>query len=149
MKIIRILLLILSSLMGTSAFGAPIPPIGPLDISGVIEEVEWFPERPVKGIPRMSGSSGKDRVVSPHFLIRLKDFEGVEPEVALRMTRYLDCQAINDKDLKGFPPLISIKVDWSDRNYLKKRMRIRVRGYKIGGDEGGTWTTFSGIEIIK
>ena len=40
-------------------FGAPIPPIGPFDITGAISEVQWFPERTVEGIPHLSGSAGK------------------------------------------------------------------------------------------
>ena len=73
-----------------SAFSAPIRPVGPVDITGTISEVWWVPEKTVKGVPRMSGSAGRDRVVSPHFLIRFVDFEGVSPEAAVTMTRYLD-----------------------------------------------------------
>lgn len=130
-------------------FGAPISPIGPMDITGVIEEVRWFPEMAVKGIPRMSGSAGKDRVVSPHFLIRLVDYEGATLEKAVTMTRYLDWSAFQNQKVKNMPPFILLKIDYSDRNYLKKGMRIKVSGYKIAGDEGGTWATFTGIEILK
>jgi hypothetical protein len=31
---------------------------------------------------------------------------------------------------------------------MKKGLRIKVRGYKVAGDEGGTWTSFTGIEIL-
>ena len=130
-------------------FCAPIPPIGPLDITGVIEEVRWFPEMAVKGIPRMSGSAGKNRVMSPHFLIRLVDYKGVAPETAVRMTRYLDWSAFQNQEITDLPPFILLKIDYSDRNYLKKAMRIKVSGYKIAGDEGGAWATFTGIEILK
>jgi hypothetical protein len=132
-----------------SAFSAPIRPVGPADISGTISEVRWVPERTVKAVPRMSGSAGKDRVVSPHFLIRLVDFEGVSPEAAITMTRYLDWSAHPDQDLKDSPPFILLKVDSSDRNYLEKGLRIKVSGYKVAGDEGGTWTSFTSIEILR
>jgi hypothetical protein len=132
-----------------SAFSAPIRPVGPADITGTISEVRWIPEKKVKGVPRMSGSAGKDRVVSPHFLIRLVDFEGVSPEAATTMTRYLDWLALPDQDLKDRPPFILLKIDSSDRNYLEKGLWIKVRGYKVVGDEGGTWTSFTGIEILR
>jgi hypothetical protein len=133
---------------GLAALSAPIRPVGPADITGTISEVRWVPEKTVKGVPRMSGSAGRDRVVSPHFLIRLVDFEGVSPEAAVTMTRYLDGSAYQNQDLKDRPPFILLKIDYSDQNYLKKGLRIKVGGYKVAGDEGGTWTSFTGIEIL-
>jgi hypothetical protein len=134
-------------LSGVATFAAPIRPVGPVDITGTISEVEWFPEETVKGIPRMSGSAAKDRVIFPHFLIRLVDYKGVPAEAAVTMTRYLEWPAIQNQDIKGRPPFILLKIDCSDRTYLKKGMRIRVLGYTVAGDEGGTWTSFTGIEI--
>jgi hypothetical protein len=133
---------------GLAAFSAPIRPVGPVDITGTISEVRWVPERTVKGVPRMSGSAGKDRVVSPHFLVRLVDFEGVSSEAVVTMTRYLDSSAYPDQDFKDRPPFVLLKIDSIDQNYLKKGLRIKVRGYKVAGDEGGTWTSFTGIEIL-
>jgi hypothetical protein len=134
---------------GLAALSAPIRPVGPADITGKISEVRWVPEKTVKGVPRMSGSAGRDRVVSPHFLIRLVDFEGVSPEAAVTMTRYLDGSAYQNQDLKDRPSFILLKIDYNDQDYLKKGLRIKVRGYKVAGDEGGTWTSFAGIEILQ
>jgi hypothetical protein len=133
---------------GLPAFSAPIRPVGPTDITGTISEVRWVPEKTVKGVPRMSGSAARDRVVSPHFLIRLVDFEGVSPEAAVTLTRYLDWSAYQNRDLKDRPPYILLKIDTSDRDYLKEGVRIKVSGYKVAGDEGGTWTSFTRIEIL-
>ena len=133
---------------GLSAFSAPIRPIGPADIIGTISEVRWVPERTVKGVPRMSGSAGRDRVVSPHFLVRLVDFEGVSSEESFTMTRYLDSSAYPDQDIKDRPPFILLEIDSSNQEYLIKGLRIKVRGYKVAGDEGGTSTSFTGIEIL-
>ncbi len=133
---------------GLSAFSAPIRPFGPADITGTISEVRWVPEKTVKGVPRMSGSAARDRVVSPHFLIRLVDFEGVSPEAAVTLTRYLDSSAYQSQDLIARPPFILLKIDYSDQDYLRKGLRIKVSGYKVAGDEGGTWTSFTRIEIL-
>jgi hypothetical protein len=134
---------------GSSGFAAPIRPVGPVNVTGTISEVQWVPEKTVQGLPRLSGSAGRDRVVSPHFLIRLVDYEGVSSEVAITMTRYLDRSAYGDQNLKARPSFILLKIDYGDRDYLKKGMRITVTGYKVAGDEGGTWTTFTGIEILQ
>lgn len=53
-----------------SALAAPIIPVGPINICGTVNEVKWMPEEMVKGIPGMSGTAGKDRVVPGHFLIK-------------------------------------------------------------------------------
>jgi hypothetical protein len=134
---------------GSSGFAAPIRPVGPVEVTGTISEVQWVPEKSVKGLPRLSGSAGRDRVISPHFLIRLVDYEGVSSEAAITMTRYLDWSAYGDQNLKARPSFILLKIDYGDRDYLKKGMRITVNGYKVAGDEGGTWTTFTGIEILQ
>ena len=76
------------------------------------------------------------------------NYEGVSTETAITMTRYLEWSAYQNQDLKGRPPFILLKIDYHDRNYLKKGMRIKVSGYKVAGDEGGTWTSFTGIEIL-
>jgi len=135
-------------LSGLSAFAAPIRPVGPVDVTGTISEIQWVPEKTVKGIPRMTGSAAKDRVVSPHFLVRLVDYEGVSAEAAVTMTRYLEWPAFQNHEIKGRPPFILLKFDYGQPTYLKKGMRIRVIGYQVAGDEGGTWTSFTGIEII-
>jgi hypothetical protein len=45
------------------------------------------------------------------------------------------------------PPFIILKLDHKDKSYLKKGMKIRVKGYKVRGDEGGTWTSNSGVSV--
>ena len=135
-------------LSGMPTFAAPIRPVGPVDVTGTISEVQWVPEKTVKGIPRMTGSAAKDRVVSPHFLVRLVDYEGVSAEAAVTMTRYLVWPAFQNQDVKGRPSFILLKIDYGHPTYLKKGMRIKVLGYTVAGDEGGTWTSFTGIEII-
>jgi hypothetical protein len=90
-------------LSGLPGHAAPIRPIGPVDVTGTISEVQWVPEKTVKGIPRMSGSAGRDRVMSPYFLVRLVDYEGVAPEMAVTMTRYLDWSAFQNQEVRPAP----------------------------------------------
>ena len=97
----------------------------------------------------MSGSAGIDRTVPAHFLVTLRDFEGVDSKTALVMTRYLDPSVFKDEGKDIIPPFIILKINQSDKNYLKQGMLIKVRGYTVRGDEGGTWTHYTKIDILK
>lgn len=128
---------------------APLPRLGPADISGVIDDVRWIPETTVKGIPGLSGSAGRDRAFAPHFLVRLTDFSGVDAATAVAMTRYVDWNALKNLGNKQKTAFVLLKLDYPDKNYLKQGMKIRVLAYIVGGDEGGTWASFSKIEVLS
>lgn len=149
---ISFLFLCLIVLFSAGAFrtsAAPLPRLGPVDISGVIDDVSWIPETTVLGKPGMSGSAGRDRAFSPHFRVKLTDFSGVDASTAIAMTRYLDWNAYNNDGSPSKPTFVLLKIDYPDKNYLKKGMKIKVLAYTIGGDEGGTWASFGGIEFLN
>lgn len=124
---------------------APIPPAGPFDIVGTISELQWFPDRQIRGERGMSGSLGHDRVVLAHFVVRLVNYKGVAAENAVRISRYVSYNAYGDRNPSGMPAFIILKIDSNDKHFLKVGMKVRVKGYTVRGDEGGTWTSFSGI----
>jgi hypothetical protein len=127
------------------AGAAPIPSSGPFDIAGTISELQWFPEQQIRGERGMSGSLGHDRVVLAHFVVRLVNYKGVTAENAIRITRYISYNAYGDRNPSGMPPFIILKIDSNDKHFLKTGMKVRVKGYTVRGDEGGTWTSFAGI----
>lgn len=127
---------------------SPIRPLGPVDVSGTVGDLKWVPEKTVKAMRGMSGSAGRDRTIPAHFLITLKNFEGVDHQTAVAMTRYLDWSAFKDQGRDVRPPFILLKINHTDQNYLRKGMKIKVSGYTVRGDEGGTWTYFTRIDII-
>lgn len=127
------------------AGAAPIPPAGPFDISGTIREIKWFPEQSVQGKRGMSGALGHDRVFPAHFVVKLVRYKGVAAEDAVRITRYVSYNAYGDANPPGMPPFVILKIDSNDRNLLKTGMRVRIKGYTVRGDEGGTWTSYSRI----
>jgi hypothetical protein len=131
-----------------TATAAPIRPVGPVDIIGLVREAAWVPEQKIKGRPGMSGSAGKDRINPAHFLVTLIDYQGVGPETALLMTRYLDWNALKDLNLPQKPPFILLKINSNDRKQLRPGMKIQVKGYTVRGDEGGTWTGFDSLQIL-
>jgi len=132
-----------------NAMAAPIRPIGPVDVSGTVSELQWVPEEKLKGIPGMSGSAGHDRVIPEHFLVTLIDYDGVTAETARMMTWYLDWTALKGEEQKSKPSFILLRINYSDRNYLKKGRKIKVSGYTVRGDEGGTWTSYRTIDILS
>ena len=127
----------------------PVRPLGPVDISGTVSELHWVPEKKIKAVRGMSGSAGKDRTFPAHFLVTLEDFEGVDRQTAAAMTRYIDWSALKDQEKGCRPSFVLLKINHNDKNYLKKGMRIKVSGYTVRGDEGGTWTYFTGIDVMK
>jgi hypothetical protein len=134
---------------GFYATAAPLPRLGPVDISGFIDDVCWIPKTVVKGIPDMSGSAGRDRAFAPHFRVKLTDFSGVDAATAIAMTRYVDWNALKNHEGKKKPPFVLLKIDYPNKNFLKKGMKIKAHAYVVGGDEGGTWTSFRQIEILN
>lgn len=127
----------------------PIRAIGPVDVTGTVSDLNWVPEKTVKGVRGMSGSAGIDRIMPAHFLVTLRGFEGVDSQTAVRMTRYLNWAAFKDEGKDFVPPFIILKINHNDEQYLKKGMRIKVSGYTVRGDEGGTWTYYKKVDILN
>jgi hypothetical protein len=130
-------------------FAAPLPPFSPVDVTGKITEVKWVPEHKVEALPGMSGSAGHDRVFPAHFLIKLVEYTGVDAARAWQMTRLIDWYALGNRSEDAQPPFILLQINHRDREYLKPGMTIRVTGYAISGDEGGTWTSHDLIDILS
>lgn len=134
-------------LVGGTAIAAPLPREQPANISGTIAEAKWFPAKSLRGIPGMSGSAGHDRTVAAHFLVTLKNYDGISSATAKRISFYVRPAAAGA--MSTDQPTVQLQLNHEDREYLKSGMRIRVKGYQIAGDEGGTWTRFSAIEILS
>lgn len=117
------------------------------DIKGVISELKWYHSNFIRGIPGMSGSAGQDRIMPAHYIIKLINYEGIGSEDALRITRYIKWDAFNDNENKK-PTFIILKLNHKNKYYLKKGMKIKVYGYTVRGDEGGTYTYYEKIEIL-
>jgi hypothetical protein len=131
-----------------NTLAAPIRPVGPVDVTGRVSETTWVPEQKIKGRPGMSGSLGHDRINPSHFLVTLIDYEGVTSETAVTMTRYINWTALKGYEPLKRPSFILLKINHTDKNFLKKGLKIRVVGYTVRGDEGGTWTSYTRVEIL-
>jgi len=124
------------------ALPAPLPPMDKYDITGTISELQWYPEKRIKGIPRMSGSAGYNRTVPAHFIIKLINYSGIDSATASRITGYINSHK------PASPHYVLLRINHKNPYYLKIGMRIKVTGYTIRGDEGGTYTSYKRI-IIK
>ena len=136
-------------LLVSNATAAPIPTLGPVDITGTIVRADWVPEAKIKGIPGMSGTLGIDRVIRARFMVMLERIEGVDAKTARRMTSYLDPSVMQEPEPPQGQERILLQLNHADKDFLKKGMRITVKGYKIAGDEGGTWTDYEEIKILQ
>jgi hypothetical protein len=140
---LQIGILLLAGMIGA----APLPPMKPVTVTGTIVEAKWVAEREVKGSPGMSGSLGHDRKFPAHFIIGLKDLDGVTTEAAARMTGLLGSQSALSQGMKSAPMVLLLNDD--NKDHLKAEKRIRVTNYQVSGDEGGTWTKYDKVEILS
>jgi len=136
-------------LFNSLVLAAPLPPCGPYQISGKIADLKWYPERKVKGIPGMSGSTGRDRTFSAHFLVKLNDYKGIDSNNAIQITRNVDPSALKNKSADYIPDFVTLMINHNGKRYLKKGMTILVKGYTVRGDEGGTWSDYTEVDILK
>ena len=125
---------------------APLPPVGKTDIDGTIEKATWEPGKKLKAIKGMSGSAGRDRTLPAHFVIVLKSFSGPNVKQAAMMNSFVG--AVKSGDTAGtMPARLIVWINSNDPPYLKPGMRIRISGYTVTGDEGGTWSHHDGVQI--
>lgn len=124
----------------------PLPPNGPFEISGKIVELKWYPEKAVKGIPGMSGSAGKDRKFPAHYIVQLTDYKGVDPQKAREISMYVDYSNSIKNDTSA---VVTLMINHNNKRYLKKGMTILISGYNVRGDEGGIWTYYTSLNILK
>jgi hypothetical protein len=128
---------------------APTPIAGPVDIEGTIAEVQWLPEKEVKGTPRVSGSAGTDRVIPARFMVSLTNYTGLDADTVEKMKTFYQWSIPKHSDRPGMPELIVLRLAHPDKNFLKAGMRIRVKGYKIAGDEGGDYPSYEKLQILS
>lgn len=134
----------------TAIVAAPLPPMQPVTIEGSISQVQWTPETKIKGRPGFSGSLGIDRSVPAHFRVTLVDFRGLETALAWRINGIMSDSSSNpNADRRHSPPHLILQLNDKDPQTLKPGMRIRVSDYVVSGDEGGTWTRFTKLEVLS
>lgn len=146
--LLRYGLLLIPLWFAAQVAAAPLPPFPQVDVSGTVAAADWFPVRHVQGVAGMSGSAGHDRTFPAHYIVKLTAYSGVSAATAREMTRLIDWHALDESSGTTRPPFILLRIDHPDRTFLRSGMQIRVTGYSISGDEGGTWTAVNKVVII-
>lgn len=129
--------------------GAPLPPMQPVTVEGVIERLQWSPDTKVAGRPGFSGSLGRDHVVPAHFRITLVEYRGLEAAEAWRINGIMSDPGLVGADRNRPPPHVILQVNDDDPHALVPGMRIRIKSYVVSGDEGGTWTKLQSLEVLS
>jgi len=111
--------------------------MNPVTIEGTVVEVSWIPLKTAKGIPGMFGSARRDRTFPAHYKVKLANI--VVSETAHEQYPFYK---------NGASANVSLNHE-EDDGYLKPGMRIKITDYQQGGDEGGEWSRFKGVEILS
>ena len=121
------------------AGAAPLPPFEPVDVCGTIVSRAWVPARRVPGVAGASGSLGRDREFPAHARVEIEPYRGIDGRTAARINALL-----------GFAPAgapgnrrLLLLLPTDDPALLDGRTSICVVGFRISGDEGGTWTSYA------
>jgi hypothetical protein len=100
-----------------------------------------------KAIPGLSGTLGIDRTFPARYGLEITDYQGL---TAADVWNLVDAfggvrpAEAGDK----LPERLVISITHKDPQAIKPGMRIRIVGYRVMGDEGGTWTEHKQLEIL-
>ena len=114
---------------------APLRPFAPVDICGRIVEQSFQPSETRPGRPGLSGSLGRDRTFPAHLRVIINDYAGIDAATARRINA-----ALGFTDLAERPTQVLLRLPTDNPTLLAGVSRICVEGFRITGDEGGTWT---------
>jgi len=125
-RLLTLFIPLLAVLLGSAvALAAPIPPVGPMNIEGVIETAAWAPDTFIKakGILRngkwhpCSGTLGRDRTRRAHYRITLTDTK-VESLPG----------ADHSRSFRSGATITVFIAHPADDGSLEKGMRIKISG---------------------
>jgi hypothetical protein len=131
------------------ALAAPLPPVPPLDVCGVIQFHTWLPPRSLPPVAGMSGSASRQRQWPGRFVVVMDAVRGGSRQALAQVNALL--KTAHDGAGIGLKPgqLLLVLAD-DDPARLTGMKSLCVTGFVVSGDEGGTWTrhakltTFSG-----
>ena len=87
----------------------------------------------------MSGTLGIDRRIPAQFRVVIEQLTGISAALAAQANEALSFRG-------GAPPTrLALQLNSNDPQLLTGVQTLCVRGYRVEGDEGGTWTTFRAL----
>lgn len=133
-------------LAGAPAEAAPLRPFGPVDVCGEIVVFRWHEAQSAVGRPGFSGSLGRDRSFPARFGVVLKRHRGVDPESVGWVNGALRGAS---GDLPTAAGELILVVSGDDAALLEGARSLCVHGFRIRGDEGGTWTFHDRLDVKR
>lgn len=138
---------VVTLLSATSAAGAPLPPFEPVDVCGSVGLVAWLEPSYLPPVPGMSGSAGHGRKWPGRFVVVLSEVGGISGAQVGQINGLLR-SARDASALSGAPGDLLLVLPHRDPGALRAGVRLCVYGFRISGDEGGTWTDYDSLEIV-
>ena len=129
------------------ALAAPLPPVPPLDVCGVIQFHKWLPQRTLPPVAGMSGSASRQRHWPGRFAVVLDAVRGGSQQAVAQVNALLT--TAHDGAGIGLRPgqLLLVLAD-DDPARLNGMRSLCVTGFVVSGDEGGTWTRHAGLRTF-
>ncbi|MEO1522932.1 MAG: hypothetical protein AAFU78_19450 [Cyanobacteria bacterium J06633_2] len=122
---------------------APLAPIGPIDLEGIIRQATWHPRQNISSAPGKPGINIFKRTFRSIF------FGGSTVMMPAHYKLQLDETEVSDQEayssLMGYGVMVSHA---QDDGFLTVGMHIRIHGLTILGDETGVVSFFDKIEIL-
>lgn len=137
------MLLLGALLVARDGRAAPLPGFAPVDVCGVIRSYDWSPATVVPPRPGASGTLGQERHFPARFRVVIERYTGIDDATATRINRLLGLAENQDA---GSTRLLLL-LPGEDAALLAGIRSLCVRGFRIWGDEGGTWTGFRALEL--
>ena len=131
-----------------SLLAAPLPPMNAVNITGTVIKATWVPAKKLKAMPGLSGSLGRDRVLPAHLVVTISEFKGPTGRQTRKLNAFVGEPAENPSDESAIPNRMVIWINSEKKLTLAAGTRIHVRGYRVTGDEGGTWAVNEGWEVL-
>ena len=132
---------------------APLPPVRPADFCGTVVQIGWLEPTTRPGVKGMSGSAGQERLWPGRYRVVLANLSGVSPETVALINNLLSTSAdgagvnLGEGELLTVLPVQAEGLQAGEGPVAGDR--ICVEDFTIRGDEGGTWTGYAGVEIIR
>jgi hypothetical protein len=122
---------------------APLPPFAPVDICGAVVSWAWSPPVSVAAVPGASGTLGTERHFPARVRVEVERYTGIDDATAVRINRLLGAA---ETEARPAARLLLI-LPATDPALLAGVGSLCVRGFRVWGDEGGTWTGYQALEL--
>lgn len=132
-----------------SAHGAPLQPVGPVDICGSVVSREWLPERAETYRTGRPSSLKEDRKLPAGFRVVLENVRGIDAAISRRINSMLGFPAEEARETPDGPRRVLLLLTHAEPRVLDGAASLCVQGFQAGGDESGSWTRYVNLSVTR